>query len=129
MASHDPHELPDVMISGALALDLLEALEWARVRARPVEVTARLELARMRAALDENVTEAAYRAAPLRWVVGVPPEDAPEGAAVLDEPPPMMTSGTVSSLVIQAPTMNEAARNLNAHMARVLRTHARSYLR
>lgn len=52
MANHDPHEVPDVTISGALALELLDVLTWADLRTRVPEHEARHEIRKARVALD-----------------------------------------------------------------------------
>lgn len=56
MTNHDDHVVPDVTVSGTLALELLEILEWAQNRATATEYRATHEITSARMALDTECT-------------------------------------------------------------------------
>ncbi|MFJ6019764.1 hypothetical protein ACIQFP_10485 [Nocardiopsis alba] len=78
----DSHTYPDVVISGALALALVDALEWAAHRTTGAESTAREEFARMSYALEYEIRDAAP---PMRWVVPAGTDALPASIAARDE--------------------------------------------
>lgn len=71
MGHDDPYALPDVVISGALALALVDILEWAEHRTRPAETQARAEIGEVLAALTRDVADAPPPLGRVRWVSGL----------------------------------------------------------
>lgn len=104
--SVDPESYADVVISGALAVALLDVVEYARLRTADAEVVARLELDAMADALDVEI------------------RDAGPVVRTVDRDPVNITYHAPGG---GAPTMDEAARNLGSIMSRAL--HGTSFLR
>ncbi len=98
----DPESYPDVVISGALAVALLDVVEYARLRTADAEVVARVELDAMADALEVEI------------------RDTGPVVRTVDRDPVNITH--------HAPG-GGAAQNLSSIMTRALRMHGTSFLR